>query len=240
MGIGLLVAVVLVSSSGAADAAPDWQKFDDPQAVVLTDPVARQIGQLPAGKKAEAMKQLQTRLKAKEIEIRRRAALTLDKLGDKSGVPVMIAALAEATGSDRNNVVVALRILKDERAIPALREALKDRAPYVRSIAVAALGELKAKAAYDEMVAMTKDKPLEVGPGNTLNCIRMPPADLACYALGALGDKKAVPVLINLLPDRDIKEQARQALETLTGQKLGSDPAAWTAWWEKQERKRHE
>jgi HEAT repeat protein len=234
---GLILATLIAASASAADdAAPDWAKFDDPEALLLTDPLAKQIGELPAVRKTEAIERLQMRLKAEKIEIRRRAALTLDKLGDKSGVPVMIAALGETTGSDRNNVVVALRIMKDERAIPALRAALKDKTAYVRSIAVAALGELKAKEAYGDIVALTTDKPLETGPNNTLNCIRMPPAELACYALGALGDKRAVPVLIKLLDDKDVMSQARQALETLTGQKLGDDPAAWAKWWDEQGR----
>ena len=110
---------------------------------------------------------------------------------------------------------MALRILKDTRAIPLLRETLKDPSPYVRCIAVAALGELKAAEAYDQIVALTTDK------GTLQGCLPMAPGHLACYALGALGDKKAVPVLIERLRDKDFQSQAQQALETLTGQKLG-------------------
>jgi HEAT repeat protein len=231
-----VVGVLLTIAITPACLALDWNAFNDPQSFLLTDPFAKEIAELAGAKKTEALDRLRTALKSPEVEIRRRAALTLDKLDDKSGVPVMIAALPESTGNDRNNVVVALRILKDPRAIPALREALKDKTPHVRCIALEALGELKAQEAYADIVALTKDKPLELNPEKVLNCIRMPPAGSACYALGALGDQRAVPVLIELLPDKDLQNQARQALEALTRQKLGTDPAAWAAWWKQHDR----
>jgi hypothetical protein len=34
-----------------------------------------------------------------------------------------------------------------------------------------------------------------------------------------------------VLKDTDLRESARQALEALTKQKLGTDPEKWTAWW---------
>jgi HEAT repeat protein len=156
--------------------------------------------------------------------------LTLNSLGDKSGVPTMMDDLTTATGRDRNNVAVALRIMKDERAIPTLRTALKDKTPYVRAIAVATLGELKAAKAYDDIVAVTKDKE-SVNPGGGLNCIHYSPADMACYALAALGDEKAIPVLIGLVADNDLQGSAAQALEAMTRQKFGRDPEKWKAWW---------
>ena len=213
--------------------ATDWKAFEDPKAVLLTDSFAKSIGDLPAAEKAAAVKRLHESLKSEEVEIRRRAALTLGKLGDKSGVPAMVEALATATGHDRDNVVVALRILKDGRAIPALTKALKDPSPYVRSIAVAALGELKATKAFGEIVALTKDKGDKAAEkkDGALNCFPISPASSACYALGALGDPRAVPVLIELLTDKDLQQSALQALEALTKQKLGNDPEKWKTWW---------
>jgi HEAT repeat protein len=217
-------------------AAVDWKAFDDPDAFLLTDPFAKSIDQLPAADRKAAVERLHESLKAKDTEIRRRAALTLDKLGDKSGVPVLAEALPKATGKDRNNVVVALRILNDERAVPALRAALKDESPYVRGIAVAALGELRASKAYDDIVALTKDKGEKAVPpkAGVLNCFPMCPADSACYALGALGDKRAVPVLIGLVDDPDVQNAAMQALGVLTKEKFGTDPDKWKAWWKEQ------
>jgi HEAT repeat protein len=211
----------------------NWETFDDPQTILLTDAFAESIGKLPPGEKADAIKRLHWSLKAAEVEIRRRAALTLGCLGDKSGVPTMIDDLPKAQGRDRDNVVVALRILKDERAAPALRKAIKDKSPYVRGIAAAALGELKVVKAYDDIIGLTGDKEGKNGESKNggLNCLRTCPAEMACYALGTLGDKRAIPVLIELLSDDDIQESALQALETLTDKKFGRDSAKWKAWW---------
>lgn len=209
--------------------AVDWKTFDDPKAFLLTDPVAKEIAGSPAADKAAAVQRLKDSLKSKDVEIRRRAALTLNGLGDKSGVLTMMDDLTTAAGRDRDNVVVALRIIKDERAVPALRAALKDKSPYVRCIAAAALGEMKAGKAFDDLVALTKDKERENNGG--LNCFPMLPADSACYALGALGDLRAVPTLIELLSDKDLQNAASKALEMLTKQKFGTDPAKWKQWW---------
>jgi HEAT repeat protein len=231
--MALASALGLLSVFALSCGAADWKSFDDPKAVLLADAFARSINSLPAVDKAVAMKRLQGSLKSREVEIRRRAALTLAALGDRSGVPTMIEDLATAAGRDRDNVVVALRILKDNRATAALQGALKDQSPYVRGIAAAALGELRDAKAYRALVALTKDKEgLDGGKGDgRLNCIRDCPAFSACYALGVLGDDRAVPVLIELLADADLRGPARQALEVLTGHKFGNDPEKWKAWW---------
>src|SRR5688500_586520 len=141
--VSLAGAMLLMLALAAPSQAIDWKAFDDPEAVVLTDPLANSIEKLPKDEKSVAITRLRDSLKSREVEIRRRAALTLGALGDKAGEPTLIEDLSATTGRDRDNVVVALRILKDERAIPALRKALGDKSPYVRSIAVSALGEMK-------------------------------------------------------------------------------------------------
>lgn len=226
------------ATDGKHKTAIDWKAFYDQQKVLLSNVFAKSIGGLPRPEKAAAIKRLHDALGFKHVEIRRRAALTLGYLGDKSGVPAMIDDLSKATGRDRDNVVVALRVLKDRRAIPALRKALRDPSPYVRGIAVAALGELKATKAYAEIVALTKDKGRTNTRPGTLDCLRITPAEMACYALGALGEQRAVPVLIERLADKDLQEQVRQALEALTGQKLGNNPEKWRLWWKGQDRRR--
>ncbi len=236
-----IVMLMAIFASAAADepvGALEWKTFDDPKAFLLTDAFAKSIDGLPAPEKAAALKRLQGSLKSKEVEVRRRAAPNSAGLGDKSGVPTLIEDLLTAPERDRLNVAIALRILKDEQAIPAWRKSIKDKSPSVRGIAVAALGELKAAKAYEEIVALTKDKTgLEDGKGDgCLNCIRDCPAFSACYALGALGDDRAVPVLIELLVDQDLRAPARRGLEALTKQKFGDDPELWKAWWKSKER----
>lgn len=216
--------------------AIDWTAFDDPKAVILADPIVEEVRKSGESERAASTQRLRDALESKEVEVRRRAALTLHGLGDAAGVPVMIADLSTAAGRDRDNVVVALRLMKDPRAVPALRAALKDESAYVRSIAVAALGETKAVEAYDEIVALTRDKgePPKGKAGGVLDCMPIRPADLACYALGALGERRAAPVLIDLLADKDLESSAAQALEALTGERFGADAAKWSAWWREQ------
>lgn len=60
-----------------------------------------------------------------------------------------------------------------------------------------------------------------------------PQREEAARALGALGDRRAIPPLIDALtrgtlPDR----RAAGALESLTGQTFGLDAAKWQAWWQ--------
>lgn len=56
---------------------------------------------------------------------------------------------------------------------------------------------------------------------------------LVVKTLGEIGDKRAVEVLIALLreDDRSIRTEAVGALEKMTGEKLGDDPAKWDEWW---------
>jgi HEAT repeat protein len=236
----IVVLMALFARAAAAEpvGALDWNRFDDPKAFLLTDAFAKSIDGLPAPEKAAALKRLQGSLKSKEVEVRRRAALTLAGLGDKSGVPTLIEDLSTAQERDRLNVAIALRFLKDEQAIPAWRKSIRDKSPSVRGIAVAALGELKAGKAFEEIIALTKDKAgLEDGKvDGRLNCIRDCPAYSACYALGVLGDERAVPVLIELLADQDLRGPARRGLEVLSKQKFGDDPERWKAWWKSKER----
>jgi HEAT repeat protein len=169
---------------------------------------------------------LRADLSSPDFETRRRATIELHKLGDNSGVPAMIEAMGTLTNqTERNNAVVALRITKDPRAIPALTKATSDPSAYVRSIAVAALGELAATNAYNVIVSHVTD--LENFGGDVPMC----PGDSACYALGALGDKRALPVLIKALDQRETQSQACQALEKLTGQAFRYDVEKWKAWW---------
>src|SRR5262245_1205300 len=94
---------VLLLAAGAGWAV-DWKTFDDPTAFCVTDPIAKEIAAMPEADKAKAMARVRESLKAKDVEIRRRAALLLGQLGDKAGVPVMAADLATAKDHHRTNV----------------------------------------------------------------------------------------------------------------------------------------
>ncbi len=149
-------------------------------------------------------------LGSEHLEIRRRVALALSAIGDKSGVPVMIEDMTAADPNDRADVVVALRKMKDRRAIPALIKAVDDRTPYIRCIAIEALGEMEANEAYDVIVKHLNDKEKVKGTD-----VIMLPAGSACFALGEIRERKAVPLLIEALEDEELKERAAEVLEKI-------------------------
>ena len=169
------------------------------------------------------------RSRSVRIEVRRRAALVLGDLGDKSGVEVMIKDLTTPELRQRQNVAVALLILNDWRAIPTWRQALKDRSPYIRGRALAALGNLKAGVAFVDIVAHIQDR------GCEQNCMALPVGCTACDVLVTLGNRRAVPYLIRALNDKGVSsfvaQAAAHALGALTNQPFGYDYAKWKAWW---------
>ena len=208
----------------------EFERFDDPNQAIITSQFVQILKDLRGDQLQEAKSRLRTRLQSETPEIRRRAALTLHSLGEDDGVPVMIRDMKEVTRQrDRNNIIVALRVMKDRRAIPVLTDCTDDPSPYVRSIAFAALGELAAADAYDPIVEHLHDYETR---GDS--CIRMYPASSACYALGALGDKKAIPHLIEALGHKETESAAFRALKKLTGQQFQDDVAKWKQWWTKE------
>ena len=86
-----------------------------------------------------------------------------------------------------------------------------------------------AVEAFDKIAARLKDKQL---PPNT--DIPMYPAGSACDALGALGDRRAVPLLVAALDDPDLAGSAAHALAALTKTGEGWDAGRWKAWWAEQ------
>lgn len=206
--------------------ALDWAAFLDPKSLTPTAGFPDALKTLPEAERATATKRLQDALASESFEIRRRAALALNTLGDKSGAPTMIRDMSTTRGRDRDNAAVALRYLRDARAIPVLRECLRDKSPYIRGIALAALGELKATEALADIAAHLHDQEEEP---NT--CIQILPSATAAYALGQLGDRKAIPALMAALADPKVRPSATQALTELTGEHFGDDVAQWRKWW---------
>lgn len=204
----------------------EYRRFNDPKEVVINSHFTRLLQTLSGRQKKIATTRLHGSLGSDSPEIRGRAALALHSLGDNAGVPVMIRDLSTVSSpNDRGNIAVALRVMKDSRAIEALMKATDDSSPYVRGIALEALGELKARDAYGIMVNHLTDFETHGG------CLRMCPAQSACYALGALGKKEALPHLIKALEHKETQGAACQALGELTGKKFNYDVQKWKEWW---------
>lgn len=187
--------------------------------------------------RGEIHNRLREGLASEHLEIRRRVALALSAIGDKSGVPVMIEDMTAANPNNRADVVVTLRKIKDRRAIPALIKAVDDRTPYIRCIAIEALGEMEADEGYDVIVKHLNDKEKVKGTD-----VIMLPAGSACFALGEIREREAVPLLIKALEDEELKERAAKALEKIRvghyfvrrrgDSGFGTDVKKWKNWWQ--------
>jgi HEAT repeat protein len=232
--------IALAPSAGAAEpqgANPvglppevqqDLVRLLDPEVIFIGQPLHDRLIKLPPEQQEAAQARLTTALASGHLEVRRRAALALHALGDDSGVPILIRDMATPDRRDRGNVAVDLRVMGDRRAIPVLIQAAGDPSPYVRSIALEALGELRAMDAWEVILDHLDDKEIE---GRGLECIRLLPAQSACSALGALGDRRVIPHLIRALDDRDVEAAACQALGKLTQEGFGYDVRRWKDWW---------
>jgi len=183
---------------------------------------------------------LKEALQSDFLALRIQAALILNSVGDKSGVAVMIKDISAEDPNDRASVVSALRTIKDKRATPVLIKAADDSCPYIRCIAISTLGEMQAMEAFDVIALHLHDKAIP-----TKTDIAMSPAQSVCYAFGLLGNKKAIPLLIKALGDKDLTDTACEALTRLRRgnspfrsgfrvhqEELGCDVEKWTQWWE--------
>ncbi|NQT21317.1 MAG: HEAT repeat domain-containing protein, partial [Planctomycetes bacterium] len=96
----------------------------------------------------------------------------------------------------------------------------RDAAHHVRTSAAKKLGELRAKAAVDALIAAmdARDWYLRVCAAN---------------ALEQIGDVRAVPALVNNLDHTmiPVNQVARKALVKLTGNDFGMDGRKWQEWW---------
>jgi HEAT repeat protein len=90
---------------------------------------------------ARAIPVVRPLLARKDLQVfeRVKAAHALLRLGDRSGVPLLLAALQGAPGSARAAAALALGYAKEERFIPVLRKLLQDSEIDVTIAAAAAL-----------------------------------------------------------------------------------------------------
>ena len=98
---------------------------------------------------------------------------------------------------------------------------------------------MEAGEAYDVIVKHLNDREKVKGTD-----VIMLPAESACFALGEIGERKAVPLLIEALEDEELKETAAKALEKIRlghyryfgrgggDDGFGTDVKKWTNWWQ--------
>ena len=126
----------------------------------------------------------------KEISVRRAGVTTLGTIGDVRALPVLVSALGDGDPLVRSDARNAVKNFK-EATIPELINGLKNNNVQVRLDSISLLVEMKATAAVEPLMQLVQlDKEGEV-------------RGAAVKALGAIGDVRALPVLVAALGDSD-------------------------------------
>ncbi len=128
--------------------------------------------------------------KAKESDVRGRAAYALGQIKAESAVLPLIELLKDEESYVRGRAAYALGQIKAESAVLPLIELLKDKEIDVIVCAAYALGQIKAESAVLPLIELLKDEDSE---------IRGSAADV----LGQIKSENAVSPLIDLLKDED-------------------------------------
>jgi HEAT repeat protein len=174
------------------------------------------------------------RLKDKDSDVRRSVAEALGKIGDSRAVDALIEALKDEDSNVRENVAEALGEIGDARAVDALIEALRDEDSDVRIRVAEALGEIGDARAVEALIEALKDEDSYVRKNSIDVLVEIAKKDLGvvdklinalkdedsnvrenvAWALGEIGDSRAVEALIEALKDEDsdVRESVAWAL----------------------------
>lgn len=124
------------------------------------------------------------------------------ELRGPEALDALIDALSHRKKNIRMHAATILGAINDEKAIPALIAALKDNNKLVRREASTAVSRMSG--AVDTLIETLADEDWKV-------------RGAAAWALGNLGDEKAIPELEKLLDDESsfVKAGAKSAIESI-------------------------
>jgi len=150
---------------------------------------------------------------------------------DPRTIDPLLEILHDVYGPDIERRIYAAKALTrfpDERILFEFCQTVRRNSPWspdpVQRLLIHLLGERK-----DRRSVRTLIKCLRSGDVDRVVAVE------AAWALGRIGDQRAVPALITLVNDRQpaIRSSVLTALQQLTGQDFSSDHARWVAWWTK-------
>jgi HEAT repeat protein len=185
-----------------------------------------------------------------DLRVRTNSCLALGALGNARAVPALLDKLQNGAEKESRYAAVALSQRK-LAANDALLTALDNPRRYVAANAAWALGEIKEQRAVDPLLKMLQanDPGVRGNAAIALGKLKAPTATTAlaallvrpgegaeiraacATALGRIGDRQAVPMLLTALGDQDVRLDARWALTQIAGHDFGYDVAKWQAWW---------
>ncbi|HOK55981.1 MAG TPA: HEAT repeat domain-containing protein [bacterium] len=159
-------------------------------------------------------------IKDKEFLVRKEVAETFEKIKNPLSIPQLIELLDDSNWMVRMASVKALGALKDIRGFEPVLNMLNDKQIEVKIEAIKALANFKDKRATVSLISNLNDR------------YHLLIREYSAYALGEIGDKRAVYSLINLLKSEnyELKRIAREALRKITGVDFGYDKEKWYNW----------
>jgi len=175
------------------------------------------------------------RLKDEDAGVRRAAAQSLGRLGDRRAVQPLIDILTDSDADVRRASVEALSDLEDPRAIAPIAALLKDPDTDVKKDALSALGHFDQKIPTAPVIDLLDDPSADVrhdavdllenmhdraAAPAIAKLIHDPSSDVreaVINALGNLGDQSSAPAITAALADgnADVRQQALNAIENL-------------------------
>jgi HEAT repeat protein len=191
-------------------------KLNDPRAVpsligLMKEPSMRilAINALVEMKQCQIMPEIRVGLTDEDPKMRATVADAVVKCKDVASIDLLIRML----GLDRPLAAKALGDLGDSRAVEPLIAILKQKDAKDRELAAHALGQLRDPRAVDALIAVVQ----QGKPQLTLDYLKWN----AIWALGEIGDSRAVPLLQQIVASAppvaqdQLADAATQALKTL-------------------------
>jgi HEAT repeat protein len=188
--VASIVALGRIGDGSTADALFNAAHDDDPQVRSAAIDALSRLG--------VSVERVSGDLASPNWQVRSSALVSLERLGDRKALPVIVRALKDSDPRVRAEAARALGALADPAATDPLVAALSDTSAEVRINATTSLGRLKSSSAVPVLASLLND--------------RDPRVSLAsAEALARMRDAAATRILVKSLADSDGRVRARAA-----------------------------
>jgi len=138
----------------------------------------------------------------RDFLIRKSAVYALGRIGKDEFMPYLLSALNDVSAHVRMRAAEALANFHSPEVYGALIKALHDKNRYVKEAAIQSLGRLRVKAVLPELLLVKEAKLIPI----------------VLFALGEIGDARALPFIKGVIEERGFSRYAIDALARLGGE----------------------
>ncbi|MBI5115093.1 HEAT repeat domain-containing protein [Candidatus Poribacteria bacterium] len=160
-------------------------------------------------------------LQHEDPRVRAFSANLLQYCDNASVIPHLEARLNDENSIVRRSALSALGYLGASESAPTIILVLNDKDNFTRCQAALVLGNVGGDRAVLPLIQMLGTDPYPVARRT------------AAHSLGEIGNKEAVPTLIDSLEDSNhyVRSASLVALNRITGADLGPSKKTWSSWW---------